>query len=131
MESLTFDTTFLIGFQKERKSRSHGPAHHFLENHADKGAYLSVIAFGEYAEGFEDLSDPAFLSVVESFEILPVTRKSAEFYGNIAKILRMEGRLIGSNDLWIAAVALENEMPLVSANTSHFGRVAGLQLLGY
>ena len=131
MESLIFDTSFLIDFQRERKSRHPGRAHRFLESHADKGAYLSVVAYGEYAEGFDSLSDPAFVSVVESFEILPVTRKSAERYGEIARSLRADGRLIGSNDLWIAAVALENDLPLVSADTSHLGRVPGLQLLGY
>lgn len=131
MESLIFDTTFLIDFQRERKGRQPGRAHRFLENHADKGAYLSVVAYGEYAEGFGNLGDPAFVSVVESFEILPVTRKSAERYGEIARSLRADGQLIGSNDLWITAVAIENELPLVTANTSDFGRVPGLQLLGY
>lgn len=131
MESLIFDTTFLIDFQRERKSRQPGRAHRFLETDADKGAYLSVVAYGEYAEGFDSPSDPAFVSVVESFEILPVTRKSAERYGEIARSLRADGRLIGSNDLWIAAVALENDLPLVSADTNHLGRVPGLQLLGY
>lgn len=130
MESLIFDTTFLIDFQRERKIGETGRAHRFLKNHEDKGAYLSTIAYGEYAEGFEDLYDPAFISVVESFELLSVTRKTAGRYGAIARALRSEGRLIGSNDLWIAAVALENDLPLVTDNTSHFGRVPDLQILG-
>ncbi len=93
MESLSFDTIFLIDFQKERKAKQKGKAHVFLENHASKAAYLSVIAYGEYAEGFENLSDPAFVSVVESFEILPVTRRAAGLYGRIVRLLRSEGDL--------------------------------------
>jgi len=131
MESLTFDTTFLIDFQRERKSRRPGRAHAFLETHAGKIATLSLTAYGEYAEGFENLSDPAFVSVVESFELLPVTRKTAEIYGRIARDLRSHGRLIGSNDLWIAAAAIENDIPLVTGNTDHFGRVPELRLFSY
>jgi predicted nucleic acid-binding protein len=39
--------------------------------------------------------------------------------------------LIGSNDLWIAATALEREMALVTRNTAEFSRVPGLKIKGY
>ena len=38
------------------------------------------------------------------------------------------GTPIGPNDLMIAAIALINKLTLVSANTTEFGRVAGLSL---
>lgn len=131
MESLIFDTTFLIDFQRERKNGKAGRAHQFLHSHREKGSYLSVVAYGEYAEGFENPADPAFTSVVESFEILPVTRAIAERYGQITRSLRGTGRLIGSNDLWIAATSLDCGFPLVTDNTRHFGRVQGIQMLSY
>jgi tRNA(fMet)-specific endonuclease VapC len=131
MESLIFDTTFLIDFQRERKQRREGRAQRFLKNHADKGAYLPIVAYGEYAEGFKTFSEPAFLSVVESFELLPVTRKTAEHYAEITSFLRNEGRLIGANDLWIAAAAREQQFPLVTDNVEHFGRVPDIQVIAY
>jgi len=131
MESLSFDTTFLIDFQRERKIGETGRAHRFLECHREMGAYLSIIAYGEYAEGFENPGDPAFLSVVESFEILPITRSVAARYGRITRTLRANGQIIGANDLWIAAAALDCGFPLVTGNTLHFGRVEGIQLLSY
>ena len=45
---------------------------------------------------------------MESFEILAITRKTADHYARIAGALRRDGNLTASNDLWIAAVALEN-----------------------
>ena len=33
-----------------------------------------MIAYAEFAEGFSNRTDATFLSVVESFELLPVTR---------------------------------------------------------
>lgn len=131
MESLIFDTTFLIDFQAERKRKRQGPAHVFLSRHRDKGAYLPAIVYGEYAEGFEDPEDAAFVSIVESFEIVPVSREVAGHYGRITRFLRREGRLISGNDLWIAATALACGFPLVTNNTDHFTRVPGLKLLAH
>jgi len=131
MESLIFDTTFLIDFQRERTGNSSGGAHEFLEAHADAGAYLPVTAYGEFAEGFTNRMDRAFLSVVESFELLPVTRTVADAYAAIVRKLRARGRLIGTNDLWIAATAVDKNWPLVTRNTAEFARVAGLQLRSY
>ena len=42
MESLIFDTTFLIDFQRERTGKLRGGAHEFLEAHKDAGAYLLI-----------------------------------------------------------------------------------------
>ena len=130
MEALIFDTTFLIDFQRERHN-GRGVAHTFLEAHAEAIAYLPVTAYGEFAEGFENQNVAALLSIVESFELLPVTRTVANTYAQIARDLRARGRLIGSNDLWIAAAALEMNHPLVTRNTLDFSRIPGLQLRSY
>ena len=130
MESLIFDTTFLIDFQRER-SGVRGGAHEFLDAHAEAVAYLPITAYGEFAEGFADRTDAAFLSVVESFELMPVTRTVADVYAHIVRGLRSRGRLIGTNDLWIAATALEKGWPLVTRNTEDFARVPELKLRSY
>jgi tRNA(fMet)-specific endonuclease VapC len=130
MESLIFDTTFLIDFQRERK-RGQDRAHRFLERKAEAYAYLPVMAYGEYAEGFESLSDPAFVSVVESYEIIEVSRPIADRYAALTRELRAHGQLIGANDLWIAATALHRDWPLVTRNLDHFARVDGILLMGY
>jgi predicted nucleic acid-binding protein len=130
MEHLIFDTTFLIDFQRERKV-SRGKAHAFLEANADAVAYLPVTAYGEFAEGFANRTDSAFLSVVESFELLPVTRQIADTYAKITRALRSKGQLIGANDLWIAATAIETKHPLVTRNALDFSRIPGLEIRSY
>jgi predicted nucleic acid-binding protein len=52
-------------------------------------------------------------------------------YARITASLRRDKRLIGTNDLWIAAAAVAQGMELVTNNTVHFGRVAGLTMMGY
>lgn len=130
MEPLIFDTTFLIDFQRERAGVRRG-AHDFLQSHAEVLAYLPVTAYGEFAEGFPDRTDAAFLSVVESFELLSVTRAVADVYAGLMRTLRARGKLIGANDLWIASTALEKDWALVTRNTAEFARVPGLKILGY
>ena len=130
MEPLIFDTTFLIDFQKERK-RGRDRAYRFLERKAEAYAYLPIVAYGEYAEGFASLSDPAFVSVVESYEIIELSRPIAERYAALIRELRAQGQLIGTNDLWIAATALHRDWPLVTRNLDHFARIDGIQLMTY
>lgn len=131
MDSLIFDTTFLIDFQRERAGKGQGPAHEFLRENRECLALLPVTAYGEFCEGFDDPSDPAFLSLVDSFEILPIVPRVAELYAKETRRLRRLGKLIGTNDLWIAAIALERKLPLVTRNLDHFARIRGLELRGY
>lgn len=127
---MIFDTTFLIDFQRERKLGK-GRAHDFLHENREALAFLPVVAMGEFREGFDSDTDPVFLSVVESFEILPVNVRVAAVYGREVRRLRGKGKLIGTNDLWIAAIALEQSAPLVTRNVEHFTRVESLQVRGY
>jgi tRNA(fMet)-specific endonuclease VapC len=131
MEALIFDTTFLIDFQRERTSEKVGAAHRFLLEYQEAAALLPVIAYGEFCEGFESSDDVCFLSFVESFEVLPITPLVASIYATEVRRLRRRGQLIGSNDLWIAATALEKGLPLVTRNMGDFARIHDLRLLGY
>lgn len=63
-------------------------------------------------------------------DIVPVNAATARHHAMIARHLRAENQIIGTNDLWIAA-ALANAMPLVTSNASHFSRVPGLIVVGY
>lgn len=56
---------------------------------------------------------------------LPVTFTSAERFGLIATALKRKGTPIPSNDIWIAAHALETGADLLSFD-SHFSRIDGL-----
>ena len=53
-----------------------------------------------------------------------VLDKAAEIYAD----LRSAGQLIEDADILIAAIALTNDLTLVTNNTAHFSRIAGLQL---
>lgn len=56
---------------------------------------------------------------------VPVTRTTADRYARIALALKRKGRPIPTNDIWIAAHAMETGADLVSYD-EHFAAVDGL-----
>ena len=129
---VAFDTTFLIDLQRERaRDRSDGPAHRFLEEDPERELHLSATALGEFSEGFDDSDDPVLRIVRESHVLLETDEETALAYGQITRRLRVAGRLIGTNDLWIAAASIRHAIPLVTANAREFARIEGLDVVVY
>lgn len=65
---------------------------------------------------------------LERFVSLPFGDESALLFGQIRARLASAGTPIGAYDLQIAAIALANNLILVTHNTRDFERVDGLQL---
>jgi tRNA(fMet)-specific endonuclease VapC len=123
-----FDTTFLIDLQKERGK---GSAHAFLDGHRNALFFWSAIALGEFVEGFASTDDPILAHYLRVATVLEINSETALIYSRLTRALRRAGKLIGSNDLWIASHALQHELTLVTGDPAHFSRVPGLRLLSY
>ena len=129
---VAFDTTFLIDLQRERRrGELEGPAHRFLSADPDTELHLSTTALGEFAEGFENPEDPLLRTVRDLHVLLGIDEEVALVHGRITRSLREAGRLIATNDLWIAAASLRHNLPLVTANPVDFGRIPGLDVISY
>jgi len=129
---VALDTTFLIDLQRERAHRRRdGPAHRFLAEDPDRELHLSATALGEFSEGFDDPDDPVLRTMRELHVLMVTDEETALVYGRITRRLRTEGRLIGTNDLWIAAASVRRAIPLVTANSQEFARIEGLEIIGY
>ena len=57
--------------------------------------------------------------------VVPVSLATADRFGRIAAALRAKGRPIPTNDIWIAAHAMETGADLLSFD-AHFGEIDGL-----
>ena len=130
MNSCLFDTCFLIDLEREMR-RGPGKAHDFLKSHAGTRPCITWTIAGEFAEGFGDLHHPACAAMLARFDIMPMDEQTAHHYAVITKHLRGRNQLIGTNDLWIAAAAIANALPLATNNAAHFHRVPGLLVAGY
>jgi tRNA(fMet)-specific endonuclease VapC len=62
----------------------------------------------------------------DQFLILPFDESAAKIAGQVRSQLNKLGTPIGVYDLQIAAIALANNLTLVTHNTREFGRVDGL-----
>ena len=71
------------------------------------------------------------LDRIKDFEavssVLPVNATTAEHYGIVKEALRAKGRPLPENDIWIAVVAVQHGLPVVSRD-EHFREVDGLEL---
>jgi tRNA(fMet)-specific endonuclease VapC len=65
--------------------------------------------------------------LIDSIDVLSCDVETARHYGMIKGDLRSQGRLIPDNDLWIAAIAIQNGLTLVTRD-SHFRAISSLLL---
>jgi len=94
---------------------------------------MSVVAYGELAFGEvmssrRDEAAAHLAALIETVQVLPLPLDAARRYAEIRAELERAGRPIGSNDLWIAAHALAEDLTLVTNNEREFRRVPGLRV---
>ena len=97
---------------------------------------ISSITLAELLHGAEKSNAASrSLAVVEDFcsrlEVLAYGAKAAQHYGSIRSALEKQGKIIGVNDLHIAAHARSEGLTLVSNNLREFERVEALQLANW
>ena len=93
---------------------------------------LSAIVVGELLAGFRqgsrferNLADLHAILDIPYVSFVPVGSVTADRYARISASLRAKGRPIPTNDIWIAAHAMETGADLVSADR-HFEHVDGI-----
>lgn len=92
---------------------------------------MSVITYGELYYGASKSSQKAkalahLAGMVQDIPVEYLDSRASEAYGKIRLELEAQGRVIGSNDLWIAAHALALDVTLATNNDREFLRLAGL-----
>lgn len=65
---------------------------------------------------------------LNQFVSLPFDDAAAQIFGEIRADLAKKGTPIGPYDLQIAAIAIANQVTLVTHNTAGFGRITHLQI---
>lgn len=94
---------------------------------------ISVVAYGELAFGAavsarRNEAAAHLAALLETLQVLPLPLEAARRYAEVRAELQRAGRPIGSNDLWIAAHALADDLTLVTNNEREFRRVPGLRV---
>lgn len=116
---------FLKGINEKIKSR-------LLEKHPDE-IKISSIVQAELLYGAEkSIKKEENLKNIQKFlfpfEIVAFGENESNSYSKIRAELEKEGRVIGPNDLLIAATVLENDGILITNNVKEFERVKNLRI---
>lgn len=89
---------------------------------------LYEFARGHFRRGRSKVELTTFLA---RFELLPVTQEQVMRAARVAAALQLKGLTPGVSDVWIAAAALEEDIPVLTHNVDHFDQIPGLQVIGY
>lgn len=96
---------------------------------------LPVIVLGEYRYGVMNSRErrtllPKLDECERRFPILTVDAGTARFFALIKTELRTRGRFIPENDLWIAALARQHNLPILTRDR-HFEAVPGIRRMSW
>ncbi|MBK8186694.1 MAG: type II toxin-antitoxin system VapC family toxin [Cellvibrio sp.] len=94
---------------------------------------ISIITMGELRFGaaksqHREKATNLIDQLTRSMRIEDLTPEVAEHYGDIRAALEKNGKIIGHNDLWLAAHARSQNWILVTNNEREFLRVDGLKV---
>ena len=100
-----------------------------------KAVVLPVIALGEYRYGIRQsrnrIKYETWLDeLVLSCKILEIDERTTLKYALIREELKRAGRPIPANDVWIAALAIQHELPILSRD-GHFDSVSKIQRISW
>ncbi len=127
--SYLLDTNVCITFLSGRN-------HHLTERFAsvvaaDKHLCSVVVAelyYGAYKSRKQAENFRVLQQFITSLPFIPFELKAAHIFGKIRTELESQGTPIGPYDLQIAAIALANDLTLVTHNTAEFSRIAELKM---
>lgn len=127
MRPILLDTNAYVAFMRGEREIVEVVAH------AEKLLVSSVVLgelLGGFAAGGREAKNRAELArflASPRVSLLPITANTADSYALVYAGLKRKGRPIPTNDLWIAASALEQGAALLSLD-AHFALVEGLRL---
>ena len=124
------DTNTLSGLMKTTRSPAlvQRMAMTAIEDRATSTVSLAELLFGAHKAGSrsEELLQRIGRAVPADMQLLAFDAAAADQYGQLRAYLEAQGTPIGHPDTQIAAIALANDLTVVTGNVRHFQRVPGL-----
>ena len=123
------DTDLLIAILRGKKEAYNAVAK--IDEEA-KNATTTIngfeIFFGAHKSAKKSENIEAALKLFDKLEVIPLEFSAAQKAGEISAKLMAKGEPIDYRDAMIAAIAIENELTLVTRNKSRFCRIKNLKL---
>ncbi len=121
------DTSVLIdNFRKKNKEKS------LLVNltyRFDKFCISSITEFEIYI-GASGIQSAFWENILETINVIPFDSKAARAAVSISHQLKKKRKTVDKADLFIAAIAVANNLPIATLNRKHFEHINNLELIG-
>ncbi|MEA1990712.1 MAG: type II toxin-antitoxin system VapC family toxin [Thermodesulfobacteriota bacterium] len=91
-------------------------------------ALTSVTVFELYAGITGKKRLKQIVDLVSIMPVFPLEKRDAETAAQLYTDLRKSGNLIGNQDILIAGICINNNIPLFTRNIEHFSRISLLKL---
>ncbi len=119
------DTNLVIDhFRKKTKTST--PLYRIIKAH--DVVCLSSVSQYELLSGANALQLPTIQPIIEPFEVLPFDAACSIKASDIFRQLKAVNHLVEFRDIFIAATAIVNDLPLATLNRKHFEHISGLNL---
>ena len=93
---------------------------------------ISIITYYEILGGLRfkkaEKQIKEFEEFVNNNTIIHISEESAKISGDIYADLRQKGITIGTSEILIAGIAIENELTLITNNEKHYDSIQGLKI---
>jgi len=89
---------------------------------------IGELFFGAYHSGRAAKNVQQVREFVARNVVLPCNEVTGDYYGQVKQQLAGKGRPIPDNDIWIAALAMQHGLSLVTRD-GHFRAIDGLSLI--
>ena len=123
---ICLDTSILIdSFRKEKKKNSL----FFRLTQQYRIFTVSVITEYEIFVGSNQEQQEFWENFFSRIVVLPFDSASSQVAVQIFKDLKAKNKLIEIPDIFIAATAMQNNLPLATTKQKHFVRIEGLELV--
>jgi tRNA(fMet)-specific endonuclease VapC len=127
--AVLIDASILIEYERRRLDLER-----HLAQRQQEEFFLSVVTASELLHGVHRAVQSevrakrsAFVeALLERFPLLPIDLATARAHAQVWAELAATGKMIGPNDLWLAATGLAHGLTVVTANVREFTRVPGL-----
>ena len=125
---VVLDTDILIGFLRNNKEAV-SKISELLAKHVilfTTSINTAELYFGAYLSEKTKENLETIEKLIKTINIIPFELNHSKIYGEIRSDLQKKGEIINELDIFIATIAIEKDLPIITRNTKHFDRIMKL-----
>ena len=122
------DTDILIGFLRNNEEAVNKISR-LLAKHVilfTTSINTAELYFGAYLSEKSQENLKAVEKLTKTINIIPFEFNHSKIYGELRSDLQKKGEIINELDIFIATIAIEKDLPIITRNSKHFERIMKL-----